>query len=125
MNTINKQDGMSTLSTMAVALVLVFIAVTIMKLWSPYFDDMAVKTAVENISKEEATRAMSPKEILQTINKRLTVNQVTLSKDDIKIKKEDGIIKIDINYERRVPMYGNVDAMVRFSHSATINARSS
>ena len=96
-----------------------------MKLWSPYYDDLAVKTAVENIAKEESTRAMSPKEILDTLNKRLQVNQVSLSKDDVKIKKEDGIIKIDVIYERRVPMYGNVDAMVKFNHSATINARSS
>ena len=123
MNTIKNQYGMSTLGLMTVALLIVFGAVTAMKLWTPYYDDLAVKTAVENIAKEEATRAMSPNEILQTINKRLQVNQVTLSKDDIKIKKEDGLIKIDVIYERRIPMYGNIDAMVKFNHSATINAR--
>ncbi len=123
MNTIRNQYGMSTLGLMTVALLIVFGAVTAMKLWTPYYDDLAVKTAVENIAKEEATRAMSPNEILQTINKRLQVNQVTLSKEDIKIKKEDGLIKIDVVYERRIPMYGNIDAMVKFNHSATINAR--
>ena len=125
MNTIKKQYGMSTLGMMAVALLVVFGAVTAMKLWSPYYDDLAVKTAVDNMSKEDATRNMSPAEILQTLNKRLQVNQVTLSKDDIKIRKEDGIINIDVIYERRIPMYGNIDAVVKFNHSATINARGS
>lgn len=125
MNTIRNQYGASTLGMMTVALLVVFGAVTAMKLWTPYYDDLAVKTAVDNMSKEDATRTMTPSEILQTLNKRLQVNQVTLGKDDIKIKKEDGIIKIDVVYERRVPMYGNIDAMVKFNHHATINARGS
>ena len=123
MNTITRQYGMSTLGMMTVALAIVFAGVTAMKLWSPYYDDLAVKTALENMAKEEPTKSMGPNEIRQTINKRLQVNQVTLSKDDIQIKKEDGVIKIDIIYERRVHMYGNIDAMVKFNHSTTINAR--
>lgn len=125
MNTIKRQRGMSTLGLMTVALLIVFAAVTVMKLWSSYYDDLAVKTALENIAAEESTRTMSPNEILQTLNKRLQVNQVTLNKDDVKIKKEDGIININVVYERRVPMYGNVDAMVKFNHAATINSRGS
>lgn len=125
MNTTRNQHGMSTLGMMTVALLVIFGAVTAMKLWSPYYDDLAVKTAVENMAKEDATRAMSPNEILQTLNKRLQVNQVTLAKDDVTIKKEDGIIQIDVVYERRIPMYGNIDAMVKFNHHATINARGS
>lgn len=125
MNTITRQRGASTLGMMTIALALVFAAVTGMKLWGPYYDDLAVKTAVENLAKEDATRAMGPNEIRQTINKRLQVNQVTLNKEDVLIKKEDGVINIDIKYERRVPMYGNVDAMVKFHHSATVNARGS
>jgi len=125
MNTTRNQNGMSTLGMMTVALLIVFAAVTAMKLWSPYYDDLAVKTAVENMAKEDATRSMSPNEVLSTLNKRLYVNQVTLDKDDVKIKKEDGIINIDVVYERRIPMYGNIDAMVKFNHHATINARGS
>lgn len=123
MKTITRQGGMSTLGMMTVALVVIFAGVTAMKLWSPYYDDLAVKTALENIANEDTTKSMGPNEIRQTINKRLQVNQVELSKDDVLIKKEDGVIKIDIIYERRVPMYGNIDAMVKFNHSATINAR--
>ncbi|HVK99543.1 MAG TPA: DUF4845 domain-containing protein [Dongiaceae bacterium] len=125
MDTIKRQRGASTLGMMTIALALIFAAVTAMKLWAPYYDDLAVKTALENVAKEDATRAMGPVEIRSTINKRLQVNQVELGKDDVQIKKEDGIININIKYERRIPMYGNVDAMVKFNHSATINARGS
>lgn len=125
MNTIKKQNGMSPVGMMSVVLLIVFAAVTVMKLWGPYYDDLAVKTAVENVSKEETVRSMTPKEVLDTLNKRLSVNQVTLTKDEVKVKKEDGLITVDVVYERRIPMYGNIDAMVKFNHSAVINARGS
>lgn len=118
-----KQTGSSTWGVMFIVLALIFGGVTAAKLWSPYFDDMAVSTAVKNIAEEEITRSMSPKEIRDTINKRLNVNNVSLSKDEIVIKKEDGEILIDVIYERRLPMYGNVDAVLKFSHSAKVKAK--
>lgn len=119
----NKQIGSSMYATMFILLMLIFGAVTLMKLWAPYYDDMAVKTALKNIAEEESTRSMGPKEIRSTINKRLQVNGVELDKEEILIKKEDGEVLIDIIYERRIPMYGNVDAMVKFNHSATVKAK--
>ncbi len=118
-----KQIGSSTWGVMFIVLALIFGGVTAAKLWSPYFDDMAVSTAVKNISEEESTRSMSPKEIRDTINKRLQVNSVEQKKDEIVIKKEDGEILIDVIYERRLPMYGNVDAVLKFSHSAKVKAK--
>lgn len=118
-----KQTGSSTWGVMFIVLALIFGGVTAAKLWSPYFDDMAVSTAVKNIAEEEITRSMSPKEIRDTINKRLQVNSVELKKDEIVIKKEDGEILIDVIYERRLPMYGNVDAVLKFSHSAKVKAK--
>ncbi len=117
----SKQTGEMNFGTLILVLMLIFIAVTVMKLWSPYFDDMAVKTALENIASETKTLTMSPKEIKNTINKRLQVSNVEILKDhEILIRRESGDTLIDITYERRVPMYANVDAVVKFSHSATI-----
>lgn len=119
----NKQIGSSMYATMFIILVLIFVAVTAMKLWAPYFDDMAVKTALKNIAEEEPTRTMGPKDIRSSLNKRLQVNSVTLDKDEIIIKKEDGEVTIDIIYERRIPLYGNIDAVLSFNHNATVTAK--
>ncbi|MGB1062342.1 MAG: DUF4845 domain-containing protein, partial [Ketobacter sp.] len=108
---------------MFILLVLIFAAVTLMKLWAPYFDDMAVKTALKNLSEEETTRSMAPNEIRNTLNKRLSVNGVKLEKEEVVIKKEDGEILINVIYERRIPMYGNVDAMLKFQHDVAVKAK--
>lgn len=119
----NKQIGSSMYVTMLLIMMLIFGAVTVMKLWAPYFDDMAVDTALKNLAEEPNTRSMGPKEIRATINKRLQVNSVQLDKEEIIIKKEDGEILIDIIYERRIPMYGNIDAMLKFQHNVTLKAK--
>ena len=119
----NKQNGSSTYATMFILLVLIFAAVTLMKLWAPYFDDMAVKTALKNLSEEETIRSMAPNEIRNTLNKRLSVNGVKLEKEEVVIKKEDGEILINVIYERRIPMYGNVDAMLKFQHDVAVKAK--
>ncbi|MGB3621679.1 DUF4845 domain-containing protein [Ketobacter sp. MCCC 1A13808] len=118
-----QQMGSSTYATLFLILALIFAAVTIMKLWSPYYDDLAVKTAIKNIAEEDATRSMAPKEIRKTINKRLQVNNVQLDAEEVVISKEDGMVKIDVVYERRIPMYGNIDAMVKFHHEASFSAK--
>lgn len=118
----NKQTG-SMYSTVFIVLVLIFAAVTGMKLWAPFYDDLAVKTALKNISEEESTALMGPKDILKTLNTRLQVNNVSLNKDEVKIKREDGVIDINVVYERRIPMYGNVDALVHFEHSASVKSK--
>ena len=118
-----KQRGSSVWVTMTLVLVLIFAAITGMKLWAPYYDDLAVKTALENLSKEETTPTMSPNDIRKTLNKRLQVNSVSLDKDEVNIRKQDGVITIDVTYERRVEMYGNIDAIVSFNHNAQLSAK--
>ncbi len=119
----NRQVGASTWGTLFIVLSLIFMAVTAAKLWTPYFDDMAVKTAVRNIAESNAATGMGPNEIRATINKRLEVNNVKLTKDEILVKKEDGEVLIEIIYERRVPLYANVDAVLKFKHSATVQSK--
>lgn len=124
MNTIKKQTG-SAMGNLVLVLLLVFGALTAMKLWSPYFDDMAIKSALNSVAKDDASHSMSAKDLVEAIKKRLDINEVDLDSKSIHIKKDDGLIKIDIKYERRIHMYGNIDAVLSFDHSATINARSS
>ena len=119
----NKQIGASTWATMYIVLSLIFLALTATKVWTPYFDDMAVKTAVKNIADSGSTAGMAPKEIRATINKRLQVNNVVLTPEEILVKKQDGEVKVDVIYERRIPLYGNVDAVLKFNHSATLQSK--
>lgn len=103
---------------------LIFAAITVMKLWSPYYDDLAVSKAVENMQDDPSVAAMNANEMRESLNKRLQISGVMLGKDDVKVTKSDSGIQMLINYEKRLPMYGNVDAVVKFNHSLQISSGS-
>lgn len=114
---IKAQRGQSMWGNLFMIAMLIFAAITIMKLWAPYYDDFAVAKAVENMQSDSAVPAMSANEMRESLNKRLQISGVTLGKDDVKVIKSDGNVKMDIAYEKRVPMYGNIDAVITFKHS--------
>ena len=65
--------------------------------------------------------AMSPGDIRKTLQKRIGTSGVKLDKEDVVITKEQGKVTIAVSYEVRTPMYGNIDAITKFSHSITVS----
>lgn len=121
---IKAQRGQSMWGNLFMIGMLIFAAITVMKLWSPYYDDFAVAKAVENMQEDPAVPAMNANEMRESLNKRLQISNVELTKDDVKVTKNDTGIQMDITYEKRLPMYGNVDAVVKFNHSLHISSGS-
>lgn len=119
---VNLQRGQSMWGNLVMAAVVIFAAVTLMKLWDPYYDDFAVAKAMENMENEIATRSMTPEEMFNSLNKRLEINDVVLGKNDVKVSKSEKGTVMDVAYEVRLPMYGNVDAVVKFKHSMSLPA---
>lgn len=114
---LNAQRGQSMWGNLFMIGMLIFAAITTMKLWGPYYDDFAVAKAVENMKADSSVPGMNSNEMRESLNKRLQISGVTLTKDDVKVVKSDSGIQMDITYEKRVPMYGNIDAVVKFNHS--------
>lgn len=116
-----KQKGMTTAGMVIIGALVAFVVISGIKLYPSYYDDFAVSTAMKNMEEESREiAAMSPTEIRNTLNKRLQVSGVKLEKDQVEILKEDGMIKINVNYEVRTHMYGNIDAVTSFSHAIEV-----
>ncbi|MDX1694832.1 MAG: DUF4845 domain-containing protein [Ketobacteraceae bacterium] len=117
-----KQAGMTTTGMVIIGGMVAFLAISVIKLYPSYYDDFAVATALKNMEDEERKAAtMTPKEIRESLNRRLQVSNVRLEKDQVEILKEDGVIKLNVNYEVRTHMYGNIDAITSFSHSIELS----
>ena len=116
-STRKKQRGQSMWGNLFMIIMLIFAAITVMKLWTPYYDNMAVGKALKNMGEDPSIRGASADQLRDSLNKRLSISGVSLSKEEVKVAKQEKGTKIDVNYERRVPMYGNIDAVVKFDHS--------
>ena len=111
-----KQKGAST------PLVIIFLAMSAViltiffKLYPPFYEHWQLEHVMESF-KDETDIADVPLHELETrFDKRLVTNSIRdfNSKDSVFISKEDGVFSIELDYEVRIPMYRNIDAVVKF-----------
>lgn len=116
MTVLAKQKGMTFFSLMIVLIVAgVFFSVGF-KLYPAYWDNHLVKSVLTDLVAEDATRDDSVHEIRSKIQKRLRINQVKLpSQEAITFNTDEGVRTITLAYEVQVPMFYNVDALVKFN----------
>jgi hypothetical protein len=109
------QQGYSFYSVLFVILVGgVFFSVGF-KLYQPYFDYMTIDKVLTNVINSTEELEKHPKILKKDLNKKWAVNQIRLPhKDALIIRKKEGYVILKLNYEIRVPMFYNVDAMVKF-----------
>lgn len=114
----NKQKGLTGISIMAILVVIAFTALIFLKIMPVYFDAFKVGDVVSAMKDERGLGDKSNNEIATMILKRLDVNMVTdVTKDDVFVEKTKDTIFIDVEYEVRKNMFGNLDVVVSFKKS--------
>lgn len=117
-----RQQGMTMWGMAMVAVLVVFFLMLLLKLLPPYLQNMKVKTALDNVSKQPNIGALSREEIINMLQRRLDiedVDKVDLRKDlKIEVKNRDKIIRVA--YETRVPMAYNISALLEFDNQVQV-----
>lgn len=113
----SKQRGATMWTTITVALMVGFLAMIAFKLYTPYYDHYIIKSTVQKLVNEREFSSMSARQAISSLNSRMTINNIrNLSKDAFKFKKtKSGERFIIINYSQKVPVIGNVSALVEFN----------
>ncbi|MGH1462043.1 MAG: DUF4845 domain-containing protein [Neptuniibacter sp.] len=109
------QTGMSILATLTIILVAgVFFSVAF-KLHSPYFDYATIDSVLTDVIHDSEELKKSPALLKKDLKKKWAINQIRLPhKDSLIIRRKEGLVIFTLKYEARVPMFFNVDAMVKF-----------
>ncbi len=123
MITNQKQTGMTAIAWLGViALILMFVLLAL-KLLPIYLDSFEVGSVLSDIKNEPNVANMTPLMITRTIMKRLDINMVDdVSKDDIYFDNVGKKRTVEIDYEVRKNLMGNVDLVVHFQKTVTIPA---
>lgn len=118
MQSIKKQKGMTAISLMALLVIIAFVVLIFLKVMPIYFDSFKVGDVVSSMKDERGLGEKQSSEIASMILKRLDVNMVSdVKKEDIFIEKSKNTVAIDVEYEVRKPMFGNLDVVVSFKKS--------
>lgn len=120
----HRQRGQSAWGSLFTIMMVLFLVITVMKLWGAYYNDYSIGKVVTAMGSDASLAGKSPKEITELLLRRLDVNTVTLDPKEIKVTKDSRGTHVAVNYERRVTLFGNLDGVARFSHTATLGGGS-
>lgn len=117
------ERGWTIWSVAGVGLLIIVVALLIMKLFPPYFDNMKIQEALETLRDEARVARMSRRELIVELDNRLYIDFaheiVDLNKAlSIQKQKESVIVRVD--YEVVVPLVYNIAALLEFNNSVEI-----
>ena len=110
------QSGMPLISFVIVAAVVGTAAYIAMKLFPMYQEFYGVKSAAKGLAAEAGIANEQPAQIKQKLFRRFDIGYVSSVKPEhVKIDTAGSSKTLRINYEVRVTMIGNLDAVGRFA----------
>lgn len=116
MQNLHKQKGMTAIGWLIVLGLIAFFVLTVLRLLPMYMEYSKVVTVLESVSNEPGLAKKTKSEILRLIGQRFDINDVsTVTAKQAVITREDGIVKIKMDYERREKFLGNIDIVGKFS----------
>ncbi|MCP5205047.1 MAG: DUF4845 domain-containing protein [Pseudomonadales bacterium] len=111
----SRQQGMSIPGMLAVAAMVGFFIMCIVRMAPHYFEYLSVREIITKIAQEYDPDREGIADIRRRIETVFNTNQIyDLKPKDVEVFRKDGRTFIDARYEARVPIMGNVDAVMNF-----------
>lgn len=111
------QKGASALSIMVILFLAASILTIVMKIAPMFFDNMTIAKVLEDIGAQSNIAELGDDEIRSAFSKRLTINNVRdFDTKKLVITRDDGVLAIDVNYEKRENIFKNIDAVASFEN---------
>lgn len=113
---VKRQQGLTAGGWLLVLALVGFFVLLVLRLFPIYSNHFKIQGVVESFTEEENLYRMQRNEILNIINRRLSINFAEGFKPEhlvIELKKT-GNKEIHIRYEDRRPILGNLDVVAKF-----------
>ena len=116
-----KPHGMTLMSFVMVLVVVGFFALVAMKLFPMYSEYFNLKGVMEEYAAQPNSASIPPAQMHTDLNRRFGIAYVdSVEKEHIKIIREGGVSKLNIAYEVRVPLFGNLDVVGKFDNTVDL-----
>lgn len=113
----NKQQGMTAIGFVIMAVIVALIGFAGLKLTPVYLEHMKIVSTLNDVKEQLDGQNPSIQEIRSSINKRLVIEMVTTVKArDFKIKKTEAGYDVRIQYENRTQYVANLYLVAVFNN---------
>jgi len=109
-----KQRGLSMVTFLVVAVVVVFGAIAFMKIGPAYQEYFSVKRAVAATALD--ARSATVLEVRRGFERRAIIDNIdVIGSQDLEISKEGNDVVVSFSYTKKVPLFGNVSLLFEFA----------
>ena len=124
MITKHKQKGATFVFWVFFAALIGFLLMLGIKLFPVYYKGFATEKIIEDLALEMDGKKPNKKQLWQSIDNYLNVNNVSgVTKDNFVYSKEKNMIEFGLDYEIRIPVIANLDAIAKFDQRQTITIK--
>jgi len=110
------QRGATLYALVVVMTLLAIIIFAGLKISPAYIDNQVISNALNNMKESGELRTMSLRDIRTSISRTMTANGASWGSDSLDQIEENGVDYIQVKYEKRVQMFWNIDAVVKFDY---------
>lgn len=117
---LRQQEGVSILGVLVLLALLSFFLTVSIRLLPTWMEGRAVKNAITSVA-EASSAEHSLRDVTRRIQSNFNTNRIEAIKPkDIKVYRDEGKIIIDASYEKRTPLFQNVDAVLMFNDNVVV-----
>jgi hypothetical protein len=125
MYSLNRQRGVSFIFALPCCAIAGFVFTVGLKLIPIYMNAYAIHTILKEVAAEARSTDTDPSQILSSIEKRLDINDIgNIMKGNSAYHKDHSDATIQIKYEARTQLVGNLQGGAAFEPIATLSATS-
>lgn len=111
------QRGVTIIQIILLVLIISFISIIGIRLAPPYFENAQISTALKEIAKDPEVRNYSTSDIREKLSRHFYINNIkNADAKSLKVEKTNGRTELILDYEVRVEVIGNVDAVLKFKN---------
>lgn len=110
------QQGATLYALIVVMTLLGIIIFAGLKISPAYMDDQIISNALNNMRESGDLASMPLRDIRTNISRTMVANGASWDSDSIDDVEENGVQYIEVQYETRVEMFWNIDAVVKFDY---------
>jgi len=115
MRTKKNQQGITMVGLMVLVAVIGVFALVGIKLFTIYFENTQISSALKGVYKQSEKESMTVKAVKKGLSSRFGIENVrAIGVDDVDIELVGDALSLYVNYEVRTALFGNIDLVVSF-----------
>lgn len=121
MHRARNQAGLTFIGIIFILIPILLVAYVVVRAVPAYIEAYSVGDVINSLKKEIDLKDKPKEEIYKMIQKRLEINNIqSVTQDNIKIQKTPTEVTVTVDYESRIPLFGNAALALAFHKSAVL-----